>query len=76
MLSDKEKKEGGSRKSRSFSSRISLDSVTTEFDEVNPEQIMIPKMVIDRPSFSFLKSKLVHSVDGLSASDAILSGAW
>lgn len=74
-LSDKEKKEGGMRKSRSFASRISLDSVTTEFDDVKPEQIVIPKLVIDRPSFSFLKSKLVQSVD-LSASDAILSEAW
>ncbi len=75
-LSDKEKKEGGGmRKSRSFASRISLDSVTTEFDDVKPQQIVIPKLVIDRPSFSFLKSKLVQSVD-LSASDAILSETW
>jgi hypothetical protein len=74
-LSAKEKKEGGVRKSRSFASRISLDSVTTEFDDVKPEQIVIPKIVIDRPSFSFLKSKSVQSVD-LSASDAILSEAW
>lgn len=74
-LSVKEKKESGMRKSSSFASRISLDSVTTEFDDVKTEQIVIPKIVIDRPSFSFLKSKAVQSLD-LSASDAILSEAW
>jgi hypothetical protein len=73
-LNEKDKKDT-MRKSRSFASRISLDSVTVEFDEFKPELVVIPKLVIDRPSFSFLKSKSVQSVD-LSASDAILSEAW